>query len=308
MRKQVSKKILIRYAEGDVEGAKSAQMASHIEKCPECGNSLALASMITRPSNTGDMKPGGRVLKNILLHYDKFLVSHRNDPAKQGAKLPVLRMALMGAGALIVATSVIIYAFYRHMRFEIASMKATKVTGRVLAGRNEVKQGQSLIPGVLLTTGDNSRLALIYGTIMKLNAGPHTKIYITKSRIDKKTGKIYFELAVDSGAIIAVFDKSGNLEYTLKTPHGKVSSRGSTIAMKVDHAKTRVAVKEGEVNLTSSRGRTVNSEEGNEYTITSTGVEASAVSTDEGYENSSELYENTAKDLLDNESDDVSVQ
>jgi hypothetical protein len=177
-----------------------------------------------------------------------------------------------------------------------------------MAGRNEVKQGQSLIPGVLLTTGDNSRLALIYGTIMKLNAGPHTKMYITKSRIDKKTGRTYFELVVDSGVIIAVFDKSGNLEYTLKTPHGMVSSRGSTIAMQVDNTKTRVAVKEGEVNMTSSRGRTVNSEEGNEYTITSKGVEASTAPSDEEYEKGSELYENTAKDLLDNEPDDVSVQ
>src|SRR3990172_9613785 len=303
----LSKKILIRLIQSPEYVEKSAFTAKHIEKCPECGNNFAALKKIILPTDCRDIKPGRHVLKNISSYYDKISPIHNTAASKRDVNLPILRIRLAGGAALFAAASIIIYALYSHMQFENAPMKASKVRGVVQADKNNLRKGQSLHPGVLLTIGENSSLAIIYGKIVKLNAGPHTRIYITKSMIDKKTGKIYFELTVDKGIIIAVFDKSGNIEYTLKTPHGAVSSSGSTIAMKVDRSKTRVAVKDGSVNLSSSQGRSVSSEEGNAYTITSTGVTSSMDSSDEDEEDSSTLYENTAKDLLDDDPDDASV-
>ena len=108
----------------------------------------------------------------------------------------------------------------------------------------------------------------MYGKIMKLIAGPHSRISITKSHIDRKSGRIYFEMVIDRGSIFAETDKGWKLQYTLITPHGKVSSTGSRIAMRVEPSKTRVMVKDGSANLSSNKGHSVDSEEGSGYSIT----------------------------------------
>jgi hypothetical protein len=307
MNGHISKKILIEFFQGETR--KEHFITTHINSCAKCRNNFHILKNITAPTPDNKTNPGRHVLKNISSFYDKTVSSYQAPDPGKSLTLWSPRFRLAGAAALAICAGLVIYAVTRHLQFENAPMEASSVKGMVKIDTTKLKKGQPLNPGVILTTGDNSKLAIIYGKIVKLNAGPHTRIYITKSHIDKKTGKIYFEIVVDKGLIIAVFDKSGNLEYTLKTPHGRVSSSGSTIAMEVDSSKTRVLIKEGSANLSSTDGHSVNLEEGYGYTITSGGIISAASSPDDEESNGTTLDDNTLKDLMaDDPDDDTLIQ
>jgi len=309
MKGHITKKILISFFQGATSREKTNAIAEHIDTCPACNKNLDVLKQITSPEHNKQLKPDKNVLSNISSYYDKYAALRNTPESKQPASLWLPRLRLAGAAVLLVCAGLLLYAVSWYFQFENAPMKAFRVKGLVTVDKNNLHKGQPLNPGVILTTGDNSKLAIIYGNIVKLNAGPDTRIYIRKSRIDKKSGKIYFEIVVDKGVIMAEFDKSGNLSYTLKTPHGAVSSDGSTIAMEVDSKKTRVIIKEGSANLSSTHGRSVNSEEGYGYTITNKGVTPAEDIADEEHDGGSKLQDSALKDLMDDDpDDDVSVQ
>jgi len=189
-----------------------------------------------------------------------------------------------------------------HPQYDTAPLQASRVTGHVSADRHTLQKGQQISPGVLLTSGENSKFSIIHGRIMKLIAGPHTRIAITRSHIDRKTGKVFFEMIIDKGSIIAVFDNAGNLEYTLKTPHGKISSSGSKIAMKVDPSQTRVMVKNGSANISATGGNSMNTEEGSGYSITSNEVTTTLEPSED--EDNNTLYDRTVNELIEEDDDD----
>jgi hypothetical protein len=309
MQGHISKKILISFFQSGVGSKKTDQIAEHMNSCPFCKKNLDVLGQITSATPDNNLKPKKSVLSNINSFYDTLTAQAVAEP-QQSVSLWMPRFRLAGAAFLILCAGVLIYTISWHFQFENATMRASRVKGLVKVDTLNLHKGQTLYPGVILTTGDNSKLVIIYGTTVKLNAGPHTRIYITKSRIDKNTGKIYFEMVVEKGVIMAVFDKSGNLAYTLKTPHGAVSSNGSTIAMEVDSSKTRVVVKEGSANLSSTYGRSVNSEEGAGYTITTRGVTPAVnSSSDDEQDNNSILNNSALIDLMDDDpDDDTSVQ
>ncbi len=297
---------MIRLALGILPERKNESAMRHINLCPECARELEMVRAITAPSQGKAPRPGAKILARVLSFYDRTAASRKNDAPARISAVPAPRFRFAAGTVSLLAACVAVYFLYSHFQFENAPMLASHVKGHVRADKNKLRTGQSLKPGVIVTTGENSRLAIIYGKIVKLIAGPETRIYITKSHIDRKTGKVFFEMVVDRGTIIAVFDKSGNLEYTLKTPHGKVNSIGSRIALKVDSSKTRVVVKNGSANLASSHGNSVNSEEGNGYSITNTEVTSALDSSDD--DEGTTLYDNTVRDLIDEGDDDVVIQ
>jgi len=99
---------------------------------------------------------------------------------------------------------------------------------------------------------------------------------------------------VDRGTIIAVFDRESNLEYSVITPHGRIQSKGSTIAMKVKSSKTHVLVEDGSANCTSSQGKSTDSEDGIGNHITPKEVIALAEFPD-GENNTAELIDATRR-------------
>ena len=306
MKGHASKRILIKLLQDALNGREAMVVRQHIESCHACSRNFQILKNITAPSPGRKSRPRQSVFKNITTYYDGYLPRQESE-IKQG--MLFFRSRRIQFAALGVACAcVLIFGLYSHMQFENAPIHASKVKGLVRADKNMLRKGERLQPGVLLTTGENSKLALMYGKIMKLIAGPDTKISITKSHIDRKDGKIYFEMVIDKGTIIAVFDKGWKLQYTLITPHGKVSSSGSKIAMKVDSAKTRVMVRDGSANLSSTQGHSVNSEEGNGYSITNKEVTSALESTDEEDDESNNLYDNTKIDLQDDDDDDTIIQ
>ncbi len=303
MERHVSKGALIGFFQGSAGLGKGNEISAHIETCPICKKNLEVLKRITSPANNKNLKPDKAVLSRINSYYDSLAAKPSIKPDKAGP-LWLPRFRLAGAALLIICAGLLIYTVSWFFQFENANMRALRVKGLVKVDKHNLHKGQILYPGEILTTGDNSKLVIIYGTAVKLNAGPHSRIYITKSRIDKKTGKTYFELMLEKGVILAVFDKSGNLAYTLKTPHGAVSSDGSTVAMEVDSSKTQVIVKEGLANLSSEYGRSVNSVQGTGYTITKNGITTAINPSDEDEDSDSKLNDSALIDLMDDDPDD----
>jgi hypothetical protein len=307
MKGHLTNESLISLLPGDLGGVKTTQARKHIDGCPICQNRLDAIRNITGPSPALKKKPSRSVLKNILEYYDTYAGEQITEVPATIVTYPSRRLRFAAVMTGVVAACLLLFALFSHLQYENAPIHASKVSGNVKADKNRLRKGQRLQPGVMLTTGENSKFAIFYGKIMKLIAGPQTQISITKSYIDRKTGKIFFEIVINEGTIIAVFDKAWELEYTLITPHGKVSSSGSKIAMKVDSSKTRVVVKNGSANLSSTQGKSVDSEEGSGYSITNKEVTSALESSDEDTEDTN-LMDNVIKDLSDDDDDDTVVQ
>ncbi len=299
MKGHVTRKILIDYIQDTLNVRKAAAIKNHIDTCDNCRKNFITLKQAASPSRGKKIRPGKTVLAGILDYYENH--NRQTEPAPVPRKLK-FRYAAIALGA--ACACVLIFALHSHLQYENAPIYASKVKGTVRADKNPLRKGQQVNPGVLLTTGEDSKLAIMYGKIMKLIAGPNSRISITKSHIDRKSGKIYFEMVINSGSIFAETDKGWKLQYTLITPHGKVSSTGSRIAMRVETSKTRVMVRDGSANLSSNKGHSVNSEEGNGYSITDNEVTSAMDSTEEEDSESSALYDNTVRDLLDDDDGD----
>lgn len=300
MKGHATKKILLSYIQNTLNARRAMAVRQHMDACDLCSGNAAILEKIIAPSKGKKIKPPQSVLKGILTYYDNFNRHTDTVPALRRLRL---RHAVIAFGA--ACACMMIYTLSVQLQYENAPIYAARVKGTVRADKNMLHKGQMVRPGVLLTTGEDSKLSIMYGKVMKLIAGPHSRISITKSHIDKKSGKIYFEMVIDRGSIFAETDKGWKLQYTLVTPHGKVSSTGSRIAMKVEPLKTRVMVKNGIANLSSNKGHSVNAEEGSGYSITDKEVTSAMEMADEDSEDNSTLYDNTVKDLLDDDYDDA---
>jgi hypothetical protein len=307
MKGHATKKILVDLIQDNLDARKAAIIRQHISTCAVCCRNMEVLQSVMTPFADKKLKPSRSVLTRILAFHDSYVPGREPEPqpARQRSFFPQ-RLRIPALAAAAACACFVAYTMFTHLQFENAPLEASRVKGTVRADKNTLQKGQQLNPGVLLTTGENSKLALMYGKIMKLIAGPHTSLVITKSRIDRKTGKIYFEMVIDKGTIIAVFDPGWKLEYTLITPHGKVSSSGSKIALKVDSSKTSVEVKDGSANLSSTQGHSVNSEEGSGYSITNKEV-TSAMEPSEEDKDSGTLFDNTSRDLQDDDDEDDTV-
>lgn len=308
MENHVTHDSMIRLALGLLPERGRIEAMRHIGTCRKCSRELEMVRGLSAPSRGKIPRPDAKILDRVLASYDRASAAQKIAAPGRSWSLMIPQFRYAAGTVSLLAACVTMFFLYSHFQFENAPMQASQVKGHVRVDKTKIITGQSLKPGAIVTTGENSRLAIIYGKIVKLIAGPDTRINITKSHIDRKTGKVFFEMEVDRGVIIAVFDKSGNLEYTLKTPHGKVNSTGSRIALKVDSSKTRVVVKNGSANLTSRQGNSVNSEEGNGYSITNKEVTSAMESSDDDEDGGTTLYDNTVRDLLDEGDDDVVIQ
>ncbi len=300
MKGHLTKKILINYIQDSLSERRSAIVRSHIETCDCCRKNAAILSSITAPSRGKKIKPRRSVLAGILDYHDSYTGPAEPAPAPRRLRLRYAAIALGAACACVI-----IFALHSHLQYENAPFYASRIKGTVRADKDMLRKGQVVRPGVLLTTGADSKLAIMYGKVMKLTAGPHSRISITKSHIDRKSGKIYFEMVIDNGSILAQTGRGWKLQYTLVTPHGKVSSSGSRIAMRVEPSKTRVMVKDGTANIANNKGHSLDTEEGNGYSITDKGV-TSALEPSEDDNDSGTLYDNTARDLLDEDAEENS--
>ncbi|MBP7736307.1 MAG: FecR domain-containing protein [Spirochaetes bacterium] len=296
----MTKTILIGYIQKTLNERKVMAVRNHLETCDSCRKNLAIFAKALSPSGEKKIKPARSVLAGVLDYYDNY-DSSRAVPAPVPRKLQ-LRYAVIALGA--ACACVLIFALHTRLQYESAPIYASKVKGTVRADTHILRKGQEVRPGVLLTTGDDSKLAIMYGKIMKLIAGPQSRISITKSHIDKKSGKIYIEMVIDKGSIFAETVKGWKLQYTLITPHGKVSSAGSRLAMRVEPQKTRVMVKDGSASISSNRGHSIDSEEGSGYSITDKEVTSAMDSTDDEADENGTLYDETVRDLLGDDSDD----
>ena len=303
MKGHVTKKILINYIQDVMNARRAMAVSHHIDTCDLCRTNYNILKKVIAPSREKKIKPSRAVLAGILDYYDtRRCETPVQAPAPRRLKF---RYAALAFGAACVC--VFIFAVHSRLQYDNAPIYASKVKGIVRADKTMLHKGQQVRPGVLLTTGDDSKLAIIYGKVLKLTAGPHSSISITKSHIDRKSGKIYFEMVIAKGSIFAETDKGWKLQYTLVTPHGKVSSTGSRIAMRVEPSKTRVMVKDGSANLCSNKGNSVQSEEGSGYSITDNGVTSALESDEDSDKESSTLYDNTVKDLLDDDEGDENM-
>jgi hypothetical protein len=306
MKGHVTQKDLTGLLQGRFNARKSALIESHLAACPACGASYKILKKTVAPSLGKSIRPARAVHTHVMEFYDRHAAGmERAGTAREAASTTpprTVRYAAVFAAAACVSVLVILLF---HPQYDTAPIQASRVTGHVRVDRKKLQPGQQINPGVLLTTGENSKFAIMYGKIMKLIAGPHTSISITKSHIDRKTGKVFFEMVIDKGSIIAVFNKAGNLEYTLITPHGKVSSNGSKIAMKVDPSQTRVMVKNGSANISSTGGNSVSTEEGSGYAITSNEITSALEPTDDDEDDNSTLYDKTVNELTDGDDDVV---
>jgi hypothetical protein len=296
----ITQTTLIKLLQDDLPIQKASSARQHINNCPACSAGLQALTLIISPSPDKMVKPGRSVLRKILAYHDSLTAPEHKQ-----------RFFYPRFAAAVVCTAlacVFLFGVYSRKQYDHAPIHASKVKGVVKADTNILRKGQRVTPGVLLTTGENSKLAIFYGKIMKLIAGPHTRISVTKSHIDRKTGKIHFEMVIDKGTIIAVFDRGRKLEYTFITPHGRVSSTGSKIAMEVNPSKTRVAVKDGSANISSTHGFSVNTEEGSGYSIINNDVSSALEPSDEDEPDGETLYNKTLLDLLDDDDDDSSIQ
>jgi len=298
MKGHLTKSILIGYIQNNLNERRSAAVRDHLEACDLCRKNVAMLKNITAPSTGKKIKPRRSVLAGVLDYYDNYTRPAEPAPAP---RRPRLRYAAIALGA--ACACVIIFALHSQLQYENAPLYASRVKGTVRADNGILRKGQVVRPGVLLTTGEDSKLAIMYGKVMKLTAGPHSRISITKSHIDRKSGMIHFEMVIDSGSIFARTGKGWKLQYTLVTPHGKVSSSGSRIAMRVEPSKTRVMVKDGTASIASNRGHSLDTEEGSGYSITDRGVTSAMDRSDEDND-SGTLYEKTVRDLLDDDAEE----
>jgi hypothetical protein len=306
MKGHATAKDLTGLIQGRFNARKTPILESHLSTCLRCGAAYEIMKKTVAPAEGKNINPPKAVQTRVMEFYDRYAAGAETSGSEYRSTsiTPTrrLRYAVAFAAAACVCVLIILLL---HPQYETAPIQASRVTGHVRANHNTLQKGQQIIPGVLLTSGENSKFAIMHGRIMKLIAGPHTRIVITKSHIDRKTGKVFFEMVIDKGSIIAVFDKTGNLEYTLKTPHGKISSSGSRIAMKVDPSRTRVMVKNGSANISSTSGNTVSTEEGSGYSITSNEV-TTTIEPSDGEDNNT-LYDRTVNELLDSDDDETII-
>jgi len=300
MKGHVTKKIMIDYIHKTMNESSAMAVKSHIEACDRCRKNLEILAKVISPSDGKKIKPSRSVLAGVLNYYDRYK-GGLTEPMPLPRRLR-FRYAAIALGA--VCACVLIFALHSHLQYESAPIYASRVKGTVRADKHILRKGQEVRPGVLLTTGDDSKLAIMYGKTMKLIAGPQSRISITKSHIDKKSGKIHIEMVIDRGSIFAETARGWKLQYTLITPHGKVSSAGSRLAMRVEPQKTRVMVKDGSASISSNKGHSVDSEEGSGYSITDKEVTSAMESSEDDDDDTNTLYDNTVRDLLDDDDSD----
>lgn len=306
MKGHVTVKDLTGLIQGRFNARRASLIERHLSACRECSATYEFMKQTVSPAGWKRINPSRKTHDRVMDFYDSYAARMQKvrTVREAASARPKLRPSYAASIAAVACAGILGIVLIWHPWYETAPLQASRVTGHVSADRKTLQKGQQIKPGVLLTTGENSKLSLMHGRIMKLIAGPHTRIAITKSRIDRKTGKVFFEMHIDKGTIIAVFDKAGNLEYTLKTPHGKISSSGSNIAMKVDPLKTRVMVKNGSANISSAGGTSVSTEEGNGYSITANEVTTTLEPSDD---NENTLYDSTVNELLDEDDDDSTI-
>ncbi len=300
MKGHMTKNIMIGYIQKTLNERKAMAVRNHLETCDSCRKNLAIVTKALSPSGEKKIKPSRSVMAGILDYYDRYDGGH-TEPMPLPPRLR-LRYGAIALGA--ACACVLIFTLHSRLQYESAPIYASRVKGTVRADAHILQKGQEVRPGVLLTTGDDSKLAIMYGKIMKLIAGPQSRISITKSHIDKKSGKIHIEMVIDRGSIFAETVKGWKLQYTLITPHGKVSSAGSRLAMRVEPQKTRVMVKDGSASISSNKGHSVDSEEGNGYSITDKEVTSAMESSEDEDDETNTLYDNTVRDLFDDDDSD----
>lgn len=259
-------KQLLMVQRGLLSAKKCVAMEKHIQSCPRCTAVRKAAAIILSPSRKAkEYTPSSDVYARVLSYYDNALaLATAPKTVMYRLRLAAPRLAAAGfAAVLFFAASL----FYFNSIDTGAQIKASLVSGVVKDGQKVVTKGRSFSSGSRVVTGDNSRIALVSGDMMKLHAGQQTSFLIKTAHKEKNTGKTVFDVVMDKGTVAATFAKNKNLEYTLKTPHATITSRGSQIIVKVDNDRTQLLMKSGSAVVSSASGSNITAEEGNGYTI-----------------------------------------
>ncbi len=201
-----------------------------------------------------------------MAYYDSVAQHEKHSMTLLDLATRRLRYTIAVSGSI---AAIFISAFlYIEWKYENRPVQASQVTGYVKANKTYIRKGHALQPGDHVTTGEDARIALVLGKLMKLNAGPDTSIYISKSYLNRKTGRTTVEIVIKRGTILAVFDNTGKMKFIFRTPHGSISSQGSSIAMKVGPEKTRIVVRDGSAKLAPANGYSIRTLENQAYSIT----------------------------------------
>ena len=263
--KHFSIKQLLMIRSGDLSSRKRAVMEKHMQSCSRCSTVRKAIDLFLSPSaKVKEYAPSSDVYTRVMSYYDNALslaIAPKTFVYRLRAAAP--RLAAAGFIAVLVCGSLVYYNSLDNG----AQIKASNVTGIVKDGQKVVTKGRSFSSGSRVETGDNSRIALVSGDMMNLHAGQQTSFLIKTAHKEKNTGKTVFNVVMDKGTVAASFNKNKNLEYTLKTPHATITSRGSQIVVKVDNDRTQLLMKSGSAVISSASGTNITAEEGNGYTI-----------------------------------------
>jgi hypothetical protein len=115
-----------------------------------------------------------------------------------------------------------------------------------------LKLGDSLPEGSTIYSKDNGMATITLTSKSAIQISGKSEVQI--SEVFDDTAKPKVKVNLRSGNISALIREKGKeMDFKIETPHGIVAARGTFYAVSVKNGKTTAAVREGEIDVVSSK-------------------------------------------------------
>jgi hypothetical protein len=258
----ISKQSLIAYVMNDITISDREEIERHIETCDECAKKFSIIKSFVSPSVDDISAPSETVYVRIMRHCRKVFENPQKSPLSRRFAIP-----LVSAASIIIIVGAI---FLHFLNIDSYGIHTAHIRGTAAANSVKLEIGKSLATGSILTTGDKSHVFL-ESRSLRLKAGSHTSLQISKIVVNHINGKAVYDLILDKGTVAAKIGPSIHHKYTVTTPHAIISSQDSNLIVKVDDDQTLLVVKSGNAILSSLKGDSIEATGGSSYVISQAG-------------------------------------
>jgi hypothetical protein len=258
----ISKQLLVAYIMNDIPVSDREEIDRHIESCNLCSKRFSVIKSLVSPSVNDISVPSESVYIRIMRHYRKVFENPQKNLSNRRFAMP-----LVSAASIIILAGAV---FLHFLNIDSYGIHAAHIRGTAAANSVKLEIGKSLTTGSILTTGEKSHVFL-ESKYLRLKAGSHTSLQISKIVVNHINGKAVYDLILDKGTVTAKIGPSIHHKYTVTTPHAKISSQDSNLIVKVDDDQTLLVVKSGNAILSSLKGDSIEATGGSSYVISQAG-------------------------------------
>ncbi len=119
--------------------------------------------------------------------------------------------------------------------------------------QKQLAKGDKVPVGATVKTGDRARVVIMMTDASAIRITPNSEVKIAKMNDAGATGQSAVNVDLKSGSVGALIDSSKNreIDFSIQTPHGVATARGTYYAVVVEDGKTYTKVRHGQVSVTA---------------------------------------------------------